>query len=347
MRVGFPRLEDLALDDFTLVLHGALGVVVTLGEVVHALLDFGVLFRDLRGDGVHFGLLGLFLGDEADSHVDFLGSRLALEHDAVEREDAAQIVVGPCEFAAGDDAAGDVHGHRAVHQEERLLRDDGGRTFGVRHVGVAEVEDIQDLRHIAPVNVAVDAAAVAVGLVGDVDGLASYLRIEAARHGEQRIAERLEVEAADICAPEEPVVRIDVGVIGAGDDVSALLIDAGEHDELVQFLDAPVRALLVHKPAREVVYQLGMRGLFAHHAEVVGRADEAFAEVLQPHAVHEDASGERVVLGGDCLCEFEAAAAAGELRAFAVLTEEGHEAARHLAAGGASLAAKEELRISR
>jgi hypothetical protein len=35
--------------------------------------------------------------------------------------------------------------------------------------------------------------------------------------------------------------------------------------------------------------------------------------MLHPHAVHDDAGGERVVLAGDVLGEFEAAAAVGEL----------------------------------
>ena len=92
-------------------------VIVALRKVVHALLDFGVLLRDFRSHRVHFGLLGLFLLDEGDSDFDFLRSRLALEHDAVERKHAAQIVVRTLEFAARDDTARDIHGHRAIHEE--------------------------------------------------------------------------------------------------------------------------------------------------------------------------------------------------------------------------------------
>ena len=66
---------------------------------------------------------------------------------------------------------------------------------------------------------------------------------------------------------------------------------------------------LVHEPRGEVVEQLGVAGGFGLHAQVVGRADEALAEMVHPDAVDHDAGGERVVLAGDGLGEFEAAAA--------------------------------------
>jgi len=59
----------------------------------------------------------------------------------------------------------------------------------------------------------------------------------------------------------------------------------------------------------EVVEQLGMSGRGRHVAQIVGRGDEAFAEMLLPEAVDEDAGREGVFGIGDGLGEFEAAAA--------------------------------------
>ena len=51
-----------------------------------------------------------------------------------------------------------------------------------------------------------------------------------------------------------------------------------------------------------------MCGALAGEAEVVRGGDEAFTEELEPHAIHEDAGGERVLRAGEPLGEFEAAA---------------------------------------
>ena len=51
-----------------------------------------------------------------------------------------------------------------------------------------------------------------------------------------------------------------------------------------------------------------MRGTLARHAEVIWSGHEAFTEKMQPHAVHDHTSGERVLRVGEPLCQFQPAA---------------------------------------
>ena len=69
-----------------------------------------------------------------------------------------------------------------------------------------------------------------------------------------------------------------------------------------------------------------MRGRAALLAEVARGADEPFAEVVLPEAIHHDAGGERIARIDDGLREFETAAAdeKGLLRA-----EEAQKLSRH------------------
>ena len=52
---------------------------------------------------------------------------------------------------------------------------------------------------------------------------------------------------------------------------------------------------MVHEPVGQIVEQLRVRRRRAHVAEVVGRVDDATAEVVVPDAVHDRPAGEQVV----------------------------------------------------
>ena len=61
--------------------------------------------------------------------------------------------------------------------------------------------------------------------------------------------------------------------------------------------------------ARLTPEQRGVVGLFSLDSEVVDGADNAFAEVPEPDAIDDIASGEGIVRAGDGLGHLEAAAA--------------------------------------
>src|SRR5437879_944802 len=84
----------------------------------------------------------------------------------------------------------------------------------------------------------------------------------------------------------------------------------------------------------------------AAHSEVVGRADEAAAEMILPDAVDHHAGGKRVVWPGEPASEFEPAAALGAFRQCAA-AEGSDEPARCFFAGPVWLAAQLEPRVVR
>ena len=86
-----------------------------------------------------------------------------------------------------------------------------------------------------------------------------------------------------------------------------------------------------------------MRGALTGGAEVVGRGDEAGAEVLLPDAVDDDAGGEGVFFAGEGLGESEAAIV-GE-RAGVDGGEDLRETARDGVAGFEAVAANENVGI--
>ena len=59
----------------------------------------------------------------------------------------------------------------------------------------------------------------------------------------------------------------------------------------MHFLDAPA---VLDEVAGQPVEQFGMRGALAHLAEIVGRADDAFAEMMLPDAIDHHARGQRI-----------------------------------------------------
>ena len=93
----------------------------------------------------------------------------------------------------------------------------------------------------------------------------------------------------------------------------------------------------------EILEQLGIRWLVAHHAEVVGRIHNAGAEVPLPDAVHDDARGQRMI--GDVVGELEPSAAVG-VGLFVRRAEHGEKTALHHRAHGVRIAADVQLTSS-
>ena len=69
------------------------------------------------------------------------------------------------------------------------------------------------------------------------------------------------------------------------------------------------RAASVAEAQGEVIEELGVGGLCAHPAEVVGRVHESAPKVELPHAVHDRAPGERVIRVRDPFREGDSARA--------------------------------------
>src|SRR5205085_2600294 len=111
------------------------------------------------------------------------------------------------------------------------------------HVGVCEVEGVQHFGQCGTVNERVDRAAIGVRAAEVCGGVAAFHGCAAAAHGEgpaphrivelatereQRIANLLEVEALDVCAPEPLVGRV---ALHAGIGRAAVLLVGGGHDD--------------------------------------------------------------------------------------------------------------------
>ena len=90
----------------------------------------------------------------------------------------------------------------------------------------------------------------------------------------------------------------------------------------------------------------GMRRRRRLVAEVVGRADEAVAEMVLPDAIDHDAGGQRIGRARDGVGELEPAAAVAEARAI-LAGQDFEEAARHDLARRLGLAADEDRRVRR
>ena len=138
----------------------------------------------------------------------------------------------------------------------------------------------------------------------ELDGRAAQGGVQFAAHGEEGIAHGLEFQALDIGAPQEAVLGVQFGVTGIV--LAALLINAGKHDEAVEFFDGPT---VLHEAGGQVIEQFGMARRVGLVAEIVRGGDKALAEMMHPDAVDQDAGGEGVVGVDDGLGQLEAAAA--------------------------------------
>src|ERR1700722_9978502 len=80
----------------------------------------------------------------------------------------------------------------------------------------------------------------------------------------------------------------------------ALLVDGGEHDHSLKLLE---RHAIFAELNGEVVEELGIGRRIADYAEVVGRVDDAGAEVPLPYAINPDPGGDGA--RDDVVCQIE------------------------------------------
>ena len=167
---------------------------------------------------------------------------------------------------------GGVASKRAVHQEQRLRGDRRGRALRgeagrVRHVERASAAPgtPADRRSRRP----------CAGVLPPKSRTArpAELRVEAARDGQQRIVQRLEVQPLAVQLPQQAVLRIDCAGRRGGRGSPAcrwprVMIS------LCSCLDATSRSS-VHELRGEPVEQFRVRRRVAAQAEVAGRADQA------------------------------------------------------------------------
>ena len=127
-------------------------------------------------------------------------------------------------------------------------------------------------------------------------------------------------------------IGVNIGRGGAG-------VGFGEQDLAVEFLQAPAAG---DEAGGELIEQFGMGGPVAHTTEIRGRADDAFAEMMLPDAVDDDAGGERVI--DDRVRQLGAAGAL--FIGFRLALAKGlEEAARGKFAGSFGIAAKSDLYV--
>ena len=163
--------------------------------------------------------------------------------------------------------------------------------------------------------------------------------VEPATDGEDRIADLLGREPA---ALEADMENSPVG--GRGIRASRLLLpDGAEKDLAVDRLDRPATA---DEVGGEPVEQFRMRRGAAADAEVVGRGDEAAAEVMLPDPVDHHPRREWMARTGEPLGELEPAAPRGGGRERGV-AEHRDKSPRHLLARLIGLAATLDAGIGR
>ncbi len=220
-------------------------------------------------------------GEVFVSALHFLVRGFALEDAAVEFFEAA-VIIWHLFGERGGELLGAIGEKRAVHQNEGTRCERGAVAFGGAEVGVGEVEAAVErglrLAIDKPINGAAHAHV-------DLLGLAAEIGFQATGDAEQRVAEGFEIKRTH-------------GEIGT-------LIGGGEHEVLVQLFEAPS---ILHEPRGEVIEQRLIRGFVTTEAEVARCADDGLAEVPAPHAIDDDADGERIVFAGDGLGELEATA---------------------------------------
>ena len=217
---------------------------------------------------------------------------------------------------------------RVVHQDQCLGRD-------VRHVAApcrdqrrGHVEGGQHRRREVPPDgdvqaapaVAVERAAglgttVVIAVVvherGEVDLDSGPLppAVEPPGDGQDRVPDRLGLQAADGHPVQQPVVGIGGLRLGRG---RAGHPERAAEDQLAhQSFDRPA---VPDEPIGEVVEQLRVGGSIAEGAEVVDGRDEPPAEEVVPDAVHRHARRQRVGRIGDPPGEFQPPAADGRGR---------------------------------
>ena len=132
-------------------------------------------------------------------------------------------------------------------------------------------------------------------------------RIKIARDKQERIPHRFEVESAAVRFRQQAVVRIQL--LMAKVVIALLLVDAGKHQQAVQFLERPA---VLHKPPSEVVQQFGMARWIGAQPKIVGSRHQTGAKMMEPEAVNYHPGREGILPAGDGSGQLKSAAAMGE-----------------------------------
>ena len=146
------------------------------------------------------------------------------------------------------------------------------------------------------------------GVIGfDWDWWAADFGIELSTDSEDGIANDFGIKPLDGFAPVVVVDGIDGfhGQVRAG----ALSIDGGVHDEAVHTFPGPAT---FHEFCCEPVENVSVFRSGSEFAEFSGSAHESPAEVMEPEAIHEDASCEWMFAAGEPASEGESAACGGK-----------------------------------
>ena len=129
-------------------------------------------------------------------------------------------------------------------------------------------------------------------------GYAAEFPVEFSRYGEHGVPEFLGGQAPRLKHGVTDAIGVQLTqFLGIGMPGSAS-IGGGAEKQTIHFLEGPI---VLHESGSQPVEQLGMSRFFAGAPEIVGITGQGLSEAPLPDAVHYDAGGQRVVLGGDPL----------------------------------------------
>ncbi len=227
-----------------------------------------------------------------------------------------------------------------VHHPERLLGRRGFITSGDVVVGVRKVERAEDGREVLPVDYGVDGPPRRAEIGSEVKGLATELRLELARDGQDAITHGFEIRPATMHAPEQAVL----GVLGQASLMGFRRLTESRrgHEGSNKFLSRP----LVGDEARgQSIEERRVSGRRRADAEVAGGLDQGLAKDLIPHAVDHHAGRQWIVGIGDGFGELEAPAAPLEVHGLTIGGKDFEVVSRDILARAARIAAQENVAV--
>lgn len=217
----------------------------------------------------------------------FFGGGIAAQNELVDGFRVFSGLIG--------DLGGELFDEGVVHEEQGLRGDGGDVALAFDLGGAREVEGAEEfgdvvahdrqvdraIRLLDAEQAACDAVTAFAAGAGDLDAFGA-VRGELTGELQERVAQRFEFEALRVLAPAQFIACIRMlGVSGGGEPIGA-----ADHHRADHLFHAPA---VLDETDGEMVEQLGMRGVGACDAEVIGCAHEAFAEKMLPEAVHHDA----------------------------------------------------------
>ncbi len=311
---GFVEVEEQVGDER---IGGEFGGIETGGD--RRLAEGDGLGSFPGGGAIAVEMPGEGLGDDGE----FVWGGLTGEDGAPGEADP----VGGCWAAFGEHALGEIAGGLevldVVHQLEGLQRGVAAFAAGAGAFAIGGIEGGHEGGRRGALEEDVEAAAVegwagvllvvagigtdeadgfpdVGGLIG-FDALAAHREIGEAGDEQGVVAELFGIEPEAWAAGEQTVVGIAGEEIGG--DAGRLSIGGGGDEETDEGLGVPAGVAVVEC---EPVEEIGMTGHFALGTEILGGADEAFAEELLPETIGGDAGGEWVVRAEEPAGEVEA-----------------------------------------